>query len=89
MIDGRVPGRGTREYAAGVNASTTMDIFPAEPIALSGRFDYGTIWKAHTLQVRGTVGYIVKRWELYAGYELERIGDVLLGGPMLGVRAWY
>jgi hypothetical protein len=89
MIDGRVPGGGTREYAAGFNASTTMDIIPIKPVILSGRFDWGRIWKAETMTVRGTIGWIVQRWEIYAGYEYERVGDTPLGGPIAGVRAWY
>jgi hypothetical protein len=89
MLDGRTPGQGTREYAAGVNGSTTLDIFPAKPVVISGRFDYGRIWKAETMAVRGTVGWIVQRWELYAGYEYERVGDVPFGGPIVGVRAWF
>lgn len=89
MLDGRVPGRGKREHAAGWNASTTMDIIPVKPLVISGRFDWGRIWKAETMTVRGTVGWIVQRWELYAGYEYERVGDVPLGGPIVGVRAWY
>jgi hypothetical protein len=89
MIDGRVPGQGTREYAAGFNASTTMDIMPAKPLIISGRFDYGRIYKAETMSVRVTVGWIVDRWEIYIGYEYERVGDVPLGGPLVGVRAWF
>jgi hypothetical protein len=89
MIDGRTPGQGHREYAAGFNATTTMDIIPKKPVIISGRFDYGTLWKAHTMTVRGTVGWIITRWELYAGYHYQRIGAVPLSGPVVGVRAWF
>ena len=39
MIDGRVPGEGPREYALGWNLTSSLDLFPAWPIVLSGRVD--------------------------------------------------
>lgn len=89
MIDARIPGRGHREYAAGPNLSTSIDAFPFWPIILSGRFDYGKIYKAQSLLARGTLGLALQGFELYGGYEYRRIGRVALHGPTVGLRAWF
>jgi hypothetical protein len=89
MIDGRPPGKGRRDYAAGLGGTTSVEIFPAKPVLLSGHFDFGRIYKTPTLTIRGQVGFIVERWELYLAYEYKRVGDVPLSGPLLGVRAWF
>ena len=89
MIDGRVPGEGRREYAAGGNFTTDVDVFPFWPMVISGRFDYGRLYKAPSMLGRGTAGLIFNRFELYGGYEWRKIGKVALHGPTLGLRAWF
>lgn len=89
MIDGRVPGEGRREYAAGGNFTTDVDVFPLCPLVISGRFDIGQLYKAPSMLGRGTVGLMFNRFELYGGYEGRRIGKVSLRGPTLGLRAWF
>jgi len=89
MIDGRVPGEGRREYAAGGNFTTDVDVFPFWPVVLSGRFDYGRLYRTRSMLGRATVGVMLSRFELYAGYEARKIGKVSLHGPMVGLRAWF
>ena len=89
MIDGRPPGKGRRDYALGINGTTSVEIYPVKPLLLSGRIDFGKIYKTPTLTIRGQAGFIVDRWELYFAYELKRVGDVPFYGPIAGVRAWF
>ena len=89
MLDGRVPGQGRREYAAGYNFTSSVDVFPFSPIVLSGRFDVGTIHAARVMSARATVGIVLRGFELYGGYEAKKVGDVPLHGPMVGIRAWF
>lgn len=89
MLDGRAPGKGPREYAAGYNLTSSVDVFPFSPIVLSGRVDMGTIHAARVVAARATVGVVLRGFELYGGYELRKVGTVPLHGPMVGVRAWF
>ena len=89
MIDGRTPGEGKREYAAGGNFSTDLDIFPFWPLVVSGRFDAGTLYKAPSFMARGTVGFVIAGFELYGGYTFRQIGRVNLHGPTAGLRIWF
>ncbi|MEM6994003.1 MAG: hypothetical protein AAF721_26055 [Myxococcota bacterium] len=89
MIDGRAPGKGAREYASGGNFTTDVDVFPFWPVVVSGRFDYGKIYKASSLLVRGTLGLSLQGFELYGGYEYRQVGQVALHGPTAGLRVWF
>jgi hypothetical protein len=89
MIDGRTPGEGRREYAAGANFTTSIDVFPIQPLILSGRFDYGTLYKARVLTGRATIGFTYHGIEVFGGYEYKAIGNVPLHGPIAGLRLWF
>ena len=89
MIDARLPGQESRDYATGANLTTDVDVFPFWPVVLSGRFDYGTIYKATSMLGRGTLGLSLQGFELFGGYEYRAIGDVALHGPTVGLRAWF
>lgn len=89
MVDGRTPGQGHREYASGYNVTTSVDVFPFRPIVLSGRFDAGMIFAAPVVSLRGSVGVVLRGFELYGGYEFKTVGNVPLSGPMAGLRAWF
>jgi len=89
MLDGRTPGQGHREYAAGLGGTTRMDIYPVWPLVLSGRFDYGKIYRAHAMTGRGTLGVVLRGFELYGGYEIRTVGKVVMQGPVAGLRVWF
>jgi hypothetical protein len=89
MVDGRTPGQGHREYAAGYNLTTGIDVFPFRPLVFSGRFDGGRIYAAPMVSLRGSVGVLLSGFEIYGGYEFKMVGDVPLSGPMVGLRAWF
>ncbi|MCA9705106.1 MAG: hypothetical protein KDK70_04550 [Myxococcales bacterium] len=88
MIDGRLPGEGPREYALGWNITTSMDLFPAWPVVVSGRVDLGRLYQAWMGRARASVGVMLWRMEIYGGYEHTQVGRVGMGGPTLGIRVW-
>ncbi len=89
MIDGRTPGEGHREYAAGTNFTTSFDAFPIRPVVFSGRFDYGTLYKAPVFTGRATLGVTFSGFEIVLGYEGKAIGNVKMHGPITGLRLWF
>jgi hypothetical protein len=89
MIDGRTPGTGRREYALGANGSTILDVFITRPVVASISADVGTLYAARTFAVRGTLGVVLRRFELFGGYEHRQIGRVPFSGPVAGLRVWF
>ena len=73
----------------GFNFTYGGDWFPVRPIIVSAVFDAGTLGSAGVVHGRATVGAIWHGFELFAGYDFMRIGDVNLQGPMAGVRFWF
>ena len=77
------------------DVTSSLDVFPFEPMIVSGQVDYGMFdtYDHHLLgmvHARGTVGVMLPRHvELYAAYDYRRMGKVTLQGPMLGVRLWF
>jgi hypothetical protein len=55
-------------------------------LGISGNL--GSAGHAFVGQVRGSLGIMIDRFEIYAGYDHISIGDVPLGGPAAGIRAW-
>jgi hypothetical protein len=74
---------------AGVDFSAGFDLFPVRPVVLSGLVDVGGLGSATYTRARFTVGYLLKRWEVFAGYDYQATGDVELRGPLAGVRLWF
>lgn len=89
MVDGRTPGEGHREYAAGVGGTTRLDVFPIKPLVISARGDFGTLYKARTWTGRVTAGVLIRGFEVYGGYEVRTVGRVPMYGPVIGLRAWF
>jgi len=75
------------EVARAVRAP--LDVFLVRPLVISARGDVGRLGGATTAMVRGTLGFMVRRFEGYAGYELRGVGRVRMHGPVFGVRAWF
>lgn len=72
---------------AGFNFTYQVDVFPREPWTASALIDVGTLGDATLFHGRGTVGVMVRQWEIFTGYDYLRIGDFdthgLLGGLTL------
>jgi hypothetical protein len=79
---------GTEAGACGVVA---LDVFPVQPVVLGGVFTYGSVgeWDTEIMTLRGTLGVVWNRYELYAGWQRTSIGPVDLEGPTGGVRVWF
>jgi hypothetical protein len=58
---------------------------------MHGVFTYGSVGDFNTdvMTVRGTVGVLWQRYEIYGGWQATRIGSVMLDGPTAGVRLWF
>ena len=84
-----VPGSTRPEVTVGPNLTSTIDAFPVRPLVLSARADLGTVGGVPMVVGRGTIGFMLKNFEFYAGYEARRLGVVVLQGPMIGARAWF
>ncbi len=68
-----------------------LDVFPIKPIIMHGVFTYGSVGDFGTdvMTVRGTIGALWQRYEIYAGWQATRIGAVMLDGPTAGLRIWF
>lgn len=73
----------------GPNLTSTIELFLRRPLVMSARGDVGVIDGKPMAAGRGSIGFMLKSFELYAGYEARRLGDLLLQGPMVGARAWF
>src|SRR5260221_6613133 len=87
-------GLGYQQYADGRGIETGIDFFygfEAElgaHLILAASGNLGSAGHALVGQARATLGVMVGRVEIYAGYDHISIGGVLLGGPAAGDRAW-
>jgi len=88
MADARLPGSGPREFAAGWNVGTSLDVFPGNPFVISARVDRGTLYRTPVWRARATIGVVRRHIELFVGYDHTQVERVSLGGPLLGLRAW-
>jgi hypothetical protein len=73
----------------GFNFHYGADFFLMQPWVVSASMDAGTLGSAGVIHGRATAGVIWNRWEIFAGYDFLRIGNVNLQGPTLGVRLWF
>lgn len=73
----------------GPNLTSTFELFVRRPLVMSARGDVGTVDGAPTMAGRGTLGFMLRSFELYFGYEARRLDNLLLQGPMVGARAWF
>jgi|GEM_PF-1899341 len=83
-----------RVRGAGLSGTTSVDVFPIRPLVLSARITAGRRRgadeiAAHVLSGRLTGGLMLRRFELYGGYEAKRVGIRSLHGPVLGARTWF
>jgi hypothetical protein len=89
MMDARPNEDGRHPTLYGYNLTSSVDVFPVRPLVLSGRMDVGKLGDAPVLNARATAGLMMARFEVYGGYQLQRIGQEALRGPMFGLRVWF
>jgi len=73
---------------AGFNGTFALDVFPVDPLVLAVAFDAGMLGDAFALRARGTLGIMLSRLELFAGYDVHTIDNILFHGPVAGARVW-
>lgn len=73
----------------GFNFTYGADFFPAKPWVVSTHLDLGTIGDSSRVHLRGTLGVMLDRFEFFGGYDLERIANINLHGPLFGFRIWW
>ena len=78
------------DSANGVALTYGFDFFPGKPIVGSVNAMIGPLGDKGSVfyDVRGTLGFLLERAEIYAGYDFMGIDDVHLGGPVVGFRFW-
>ena len=79
----------SQEAEFGFNFTYGVDLFPIEPLVVSGTLDLGQIGDASFVHVRSTAGLVWKRAELFTGYDYQRIGSVDLHGLVAGLQFWF
>ena len=90
-------GVGVRMFAldavrAGVDLMYAVDAYIARSVVLRVELHGGTLGQALAAQARSTLGVMLWKAELYAGYDhtvFYRDGSATLGGPIAGLRAWF
>jgi len=65
-----------------------FDLFAGSPMVLSLEGSLGGVGGAFAPGARASLGVMLGRFEVRAGWDQRNIGNVSLGGPALGVRAW-
>jgi len=89
LFDGQMGPEALTSGPVGWDLSADADVFPVKPMVFSFRVDKGRLGGADTTEARGSVGIMLRRFELYADYNLRRIGETNLHGPGLGLRTWF
>ena len=88
-------GAGVRLWTAhgqtdgGPNFLYRADLFPEEPLHLTGVFEVGTIRSALVLHGQVQVGYTFGHGEVFAGFDVLRVKKVPLYSPTVGIRLWF
>jgi hypothetical protein len=73
----------------GFNFTCGVDVYPCKPFVFTTTIDAGTLGSAGVIRAQGSIGFLLKRWEIYTGYDFLRIGSTSLQGPTLGLRLWF
>jgi hypothetical protein len=73
----------------GFSYTLAMDVMPAPYLVFSAAGDLGTLGNAFVAHGRLTVGGRYRGLVVYAGYDVQQIGDVLFHGPVAGLQLWY
>jgi hypothetical protein len=76
----------------GVDLMYGMDLYAQKPLLVHLELHLGNLGRAVAAQARVTIGVQIWKLELYAGYDHTIFAGATkarLGGPVLGLRAWF
>lgn len=68
----------------GLGAAAEFDLYPIRPLVVSGRGAIMRLGDTVFMEARGTLGVTINRVEVFAGYDHRIVGNVALGGPLVG-----
>ncbi|MBV1857010.1 MAG: hypothetical protein KUG77_01270 [Nannocystaceae bacterium] len=68
----------------GLGGAVAVDLYPIRPLVVSGRGAVMRLGNTVYMEARGTLGVAINRLEIFAGYDHRMVGDVALGGPVVG-----
>lgn len=72
----------------GIRFFADTNIFFGPPVVVGFGAGAGMIGDAPSWDIRGTLGVMAGPVEVYIGADYERIGDIPIGGPVLGLQLW-
>lgn len=70
----------------GFNFTYGFDLFPVKPWVFRGTMDLGRLGDTSRVHFRGDVGLVWKHFEIFTGYNFERISNVNLQGVSAGIQ---
>ena len=73
----------------GYNLTYGFEMFPKKPFILRGSLDLGRIGDTSRVHYRGDVGMAWNRFEIFTGYDLERISNINLQTWTAGMQFRY
>jgi hypothetical protein len=73
----------------GVDFTWGFEAFPGKPWTVAAEGSIGNLDQAFAPGLRGRVGYLIGPVEASVGWHQRWVGDVALGGPFIGVGAWF
>ncbi len=74
---------------AGFNFTYGADFYPATPWVLSGVIDWGTLGNATLFHGRATVGVMLKRVEVFTGYDYLKLDGASLSSVVAGLQIHF
>ena len=74
---------------AGFNFTYGADFYPAKPWVLSGSIDWGTLGHATLFHGRATVGVMLKRVEVFTGYDYLKLDGASLPSAVAGLQIHF
>jgi hypothetical protein len=83
---------GLHKPLLGIDLFYAMDLYARKPLVVHLELHAGSLARAFAAQARAAIGVQIWKLELYAGYDHTVVygsTTARLGGPVLGVRAWF
>ncbi len=74
--------------SGGFNSTYFVNIYAGKPVSFTISIDLGTLGEAFFLHHRSKLGVVLSSLEIYLGYDLMKIGNVVFFGPMFGLQLW-
>jgi len=73
----------------GANFTYGFELYPRKPWVIRGVVDLGRLGDTSRVHFRGDVGFVWKRFEIFTGYDIERISNINLQTWTSGIQFRY